>query len=234
MISPSASLHPLASVDPDAHIGPRSRIWQFCVILPGAVIGDDCNISTHCLIEGGARLGNRVTVKSGIHLWDQVVVEDDVFIGPGVAFTNDLHPRSRRRPARFASTLLRQGCSLGANSTILPVTIGRFAMVGAGAVVTKNVADFALVTGNPAKFRAWVCRCGAKLQFGDGGLARCACGLHFEKSSATTLQESPHEPCRGPAPVAATNDLTANHDRLDPVSIPVGCPRPGATCYPPD
>jgi len=181
-------------VDPDAHVGPRSRIWQFCVVLSGAVIGEDCNISSHCLIEGGARIGNRVTVKSGIYLWDQVVVEDDVFIGPGVAFTNDWHPRSRQRPARFAGTLLRHGCSLGANSTILPVTIGRFAMVGAGSVVTQNVPDFALVVGNPAKFHAWVCRCGAKLKCGDGRLAQCACGRQFEQSSATTLLELPAEP----------------------------------------
>lgn len=178
-------------MDPAADVGQRSRIWPFCVILPGAVIGDDCNISSHCLIEGGARLGNRVTVKPGIQLWDQVVVEDDVFIGPGVAFTNDLRPRSRQRTARFASTLLQQGCSLGANSTILPVTIGRFAMVGAGSVVTKNVPAHALVTGNPARIRAWVCCCGEKLQLGDDGLARCGCGRHFAKSDATTLRETP-------------------------------------------
>ena len=177
MISPEAFIHPLAAVDPDAHVGARTRIWQFCVVLSGAVIGEDCNISTHCLIEGGARIGNRVTVKSGIYLWDQVVVEDDVFIGPGVAFTNDWHPRSRQRPAQLAGTLLRHGCSLGANSTILPVTIGRFAMVGAGSVVTQNVPDFALVTGNPARFQAWVCRCGKKLPLdGDGHLAHCPCG----------------------------------------------------------
>lgn len=189
MISSKAYIHPLAVVEQDAHVGARSRIWQFCLILPGAEIGEDCNICAHCLIEGAAKIGNRVTLKSGVYLWDKVVVEDDVFIGPCVAFTNDLRPRSRRQPEQYAGTLLKQGCSLGANSTILPVMIGRFAMIGAGSVVTKNVPDHALFAGNPARFRAWVCRCGEKLQMGNGGLARCACGRHFKQSSPTTIEE---------------------------------------------
>ena len=191
VISPEASIHPLAAVAPDADVGPRTRIWQFCVVLPGAVIGDDCNICAHCMIEGGALVGNRVTVKCGIYLCDMVVVEDDVHLGPGVAFTNDLRPRSRQRHGQFTGTLLQQGCSVGSNCTILPVTIGRSAMVGAGSVVTKDVPDFALVAGNPARFRAWVCRCGEKLMLDGGGQARCTCGRQFEKSGTSTLQEIP-------------------------------------------
>ena len=190
MISPDAFIHPLAAVEPGARIGAHTRVWQFCVILPGAVIGDECNLCAHTLIEGRARLGDRVTVKSGVYLWDEVTVEDDVFIGPCVAFTNDLRPRSRQHSGHFTPTLLRQGCSLGANSTILPVIIGRFAMVGAGAVVTRDVPDHALVTGNPAKFRGWLCRCGAKLSFSPEGAAACACGRRFEQTGDFPIKEA--------------------------------------------
>lgn len=189
MISPDAFIHPLAAVEQGATIGGHSRIWQFCVIMPGAVVGTDCNICAHCLIEGKVRLGNRVTVKSGVYLWDEIMAEDDVFIGPAVAFTNDLRPRSRQHPGRFAATVLRQGCSLGANSTILPITIGCYAMVGAGAVVTRDVPDYALVTGNPARVRGWLCRCGTKLSFSSDGVSVCTCGRHFEQTGEFLIKE---------------------------------------------
>jgi UDP-2-acetamido-3-amino-2,3-dideoxy-glucuronate N-acetyltransferase len=142
--------HPNAIVESNK-IGPGSRIWAFSHILPGAVIGSDCNICDHVFIENDVIVGNRVTVKSGVQLWDGVRLEDDVFIGPNATFTNDSFPRSKQYPKEFMITLVRSGASIGANSTILPgVTIGRKAMVGAGSVITRDVPAHAIVVGNPA------------------------------------------------------------------------------------
>jgi acetyltransferase-like isoleucine patch superfamily enzyme len=122
------------------------------VVLPGAQIGAECNICSHCLIENDVIVGNRVTVKCGVQLWDGLRVEDDVFIGPNVTFTNDMHPRSKQYPDAFPRTIIHKGASIGANATILPsIEIGAGAMVGAGAVVTKSVAPNVTVVGNPAK-----------------------------------------------------------------------------------
>ncbi len=134
------------------HIGPTTRIWQFVVVLPGARIGADCNICSHVLIENDVIVGDRVTVKSGVQLWDGLCIEDDVFIGPNVTFTNDPFPRSKQYPPVFARTIVRADASIGGGATILPgITIGRRAMVGAGAVVTRSVPDGAVVVGNPAR-----------------------------------------------------------------------------------
>lgn len=134
------------------NIGAGTSIWQFCVVLPKAQIGEDCNICSHCLIENDVIVGDRVTVKCGVQLWDGLRVEDDVFIGPNVTFTNDMHPRSKQYPDEFPQTIIRRGVSIGANATILPgIEIGAGAMVGAGAVVTKRVAPNVTVVGNPAK-----------------------------------------------------------------------------------
>jgi len=135
-----------------AAIGERTRIWQFVVILPKAVIGDDCNICSHCLIENDVILGNRVTVKSGVQLWDGLRVGDDVFIGPNATFANDKFPRSRQHLEKVVETVIEEGASIGAGATILPgIRIGRRAMVGAGAVVTRSVPPNAIVVGNPAR-----------------------------------------------------------------------------------
>ena len=148
--------HPAAIVE-SKHIGPRTRIWAFAHVLAGAVIGADCNICDHVFIENDVRIGDRVTVKCGVQLWDGVVLEDDVFVGPNATFTNDLTPRSKKRPPEFLRTNVEAGASIGANATILPgITIGRNAMVGAGAVVTKNVPANAIVIGNPAYINGYV------------------------------------------------------------------------------
>jgi acetyltransferase-like isoleucine patch superfamily enzyme len=148
--------HPQAIVE-SKRIGPRTRIWAFAHVLPQAVIGADCNICDHVFIENDVRIGDRVTVKCGVQLWDGVQLEDDVFVGPNATFTNDAAPRSKKYPQEFLKTVVRAEASIGANATILPgITIGRNAMVGAGAVVTQNVPPNAIVVGNPAYINGYV------------------------------------------------------------------------------
>lgn len=145
-------IHPLADVM-GAHIDVSTNIWQYCVIFPNAKIGKECNICAQVLIENDVIIGDRVTVKSGVQIWDGVVIEDDVFIGPNVTFTNDIFPRSKHHPDKYAKTIIRKGASIGANSTIVAGhTIGENAMIGAGSVVTKDVPAAELWIGNPARF----------------------------------------------------------------------------------
>lgn len=144
-------IHELADVKSN-HIGEGTRVWQFCVVLEGAKIGKGCNLCAHTLIEGDVVIGDNVTLKSGVFLWDGTRIEDNVFIGPNATFTNDSTPRSKVYPENFKGVTVKFGASIGANATILPgITIGRYAMVGAGAVVTKDVPEFSVVVGNPAK-----------------------------------------------------------------------------------
>ena len=144
-------IHPLADVK-SQNVGQDTKIWQFCVVLEHAVIGDNCNINAQVLIENDVVIGNNVTVKSGVQLWDGTRIADDVFIGPNATFTNDPMPRSKQYPEAFLGITLKQGASIGANATLLPgITVGKKAMVGAGAVVTEDVPAYAVVVGNPAK-----------------------------------------------------------------------------------
>jgi len=144
--------HAYALVEPGAVIGPETRVWAFVHILPGARIGSECNICDHVFIENDVIVGNRVTIKSGVQLWDGVRLEDEVFIGPNATFTNDLFPRSKQYSTEMLKTYIKRGASVGANATILAgVEIGELAMVGAGAVVTRDVPAGALVVGNPAR-----------------------------------------------------------------------------------
>lgn len=149
--------HPSAIIEPGAEIGEKTRVWAFAHILPGAKIGNDCNICDHVFIENDVVVGDRVTIKSGVQLWDGVRLENDVFIGPNVTFTNDPFPRSKQHPEKYLSTIIRKGASVGANATILPgVIIGENSMVGSGSVVTGNVPQNAIVFGNPARIEGYV------------------------------------------------------------------------------
>ena len=144
-------IHPLADVH-SSQIGNNTYIWQFCVVLEGAVIGDDCNINCQVFIENDVVIGDRVTIKPGVQIWDGITIEDDVFIGPNVTFTNDLKPRSKQYPAAFLRTIVKKRASIGANATILPgIKIGENAMIGAGSVVLKDVPSNTIWAGNPAK-----------------------------------------------------------------------------------
>jgi acetyltransferase-like isoleucine patch superfamily enzyme len=145
------TIHPLASVQSEK-IGKDTTIWQFSVVLAGAKLGENCNINAHCFIENDVEIGNNVTVKSGVYLWDGLRVEDNVFIGPNVTFTNDRFPRSKQYPESFPQTIIKRGASIGAGAVILPgLIIGEHAMIGAGSVVTKDVPANAVVVGNPAR-----------------------------------------------------------------------------------
>ena len=132
-------IHELADVQ-SKQIGKGTNVWQFTVILPGAVIGEECNICSHCFIENDVKIGNQVTIKAGVYLWDGIEVEDSVFIGPNATFCNDRYPKSKNKAFHLEKILIKKGASIGANATILPgVTIGENAMIGAGAIITKDV-----------------------------------------------------------------------------------------------
>ncbi|MCU1329503.1 MAG: N-acetylglucosamine-phosphate uridyltransferase [Bryobacterales bacterium] len=181
-------IHPGAIVD-TLTIGTGTRIWAFTHVLPGVSIGDQCNIGEHCFLETGAVIGNNVTIKNGNQIWEGVTVGDGAFIGPNVSFTNDLYPRSARLPeaeARYADknwltpTVIERGASIGAGAIIVAGrTVGEFALVGAGTLVTQNVPPYAIVVGVPARRVGWVCKCGRRLHFGEIETSCVACGLNY-------------------------------------------------------
>lgn len=167
----SVFVHPNALVE-TSDVGDGTRVWAFAHLLPNARIGRDANICDHVFVENDVVLGDRVTVKSGVQLWDGLRAEDDVFIGPNATFANDRFPRSKQHPERFLTTTLCRGCSIGAGATVLGGrTIGAGAMVGAGAVVTRDVPPFSIVTGNPARIRGYV---DADRMAGDDGATDAA------------------------------------------------------------
>ncbi len=173
-------IHPLSDVQTN-QIGERTTVWQFAVILKNAVIGSNCNINCHTFIENDVVIGDNVTVKSGVYLWDGIRVEDSVFIGPNATFVNDPYPKSKQYPSVFQQTILQKGCSIGANATILGgIEIGEHALIGAGSVVTKNVKPFALMLGNPAKQIGWVNDIGEKLREISSGIYADTQGNNYE------------------------------------------------------
>lgn len=176
--------HETALVESES-IGEDTQIWAYTHVLKGGEVGCHCSIGDHCFVESGAKIGNYVTLKNGNMIWNGITLEDGVFVGPAAIFTNDLYPRSSRFPELqlangderewLAQTVVKRGASIGAGSVIIAgINIGEFAMVGAGAVVTKDVRSYSLVIGSPARHYQWVCRCGIPLAL-QCALATCEC-----------------------------------------------------------
>ena len=183
-------VHESSYVDKDVEIGDGTRIWHFCNILKGSRIGKDCGIGQNVVIGPDARIGNNVKIQNNVSVYKGVTLEDDVFCGPSCVFTNVFNPRSSiPRMDEAKNTLVRKGATIGANATIVcGNTIGRFAFIGAGAVVTKNIPDHSLVYGNPAVFKGYVCECARKLEFRNGQAVCGACGKKFKKASGNSLR----------------------------------------------
>jgi UDP-2-acetamido-3-amino-2,3-dideoxy-glucuronate N-acetyltransferase len=183
-------IHPHALCESE-DVGDGTRVWAFAHVLPGASIGERCNICDHVFVEGRVRIGDGVTVKNGVLLFDGVTIDDDVFIGPGVVFTNDRTPRAavKKTNDELLPTAVHRGATLGAGVVVVcGTTIGEFALVAAGSVVTRDVAPYALVLGNPARRRGWACECGLVL---DEALA-CSCGRSY-RSAGDGLRPVDHE-----------------------------------------
>ncbi len=184
----SYTAHPTAVIDEGCSIGNDVKIWHFSHIMPGCVIGDRCNIGQNVVISPKVVLGSNVKVQNNVSIYTGVICEDDVFLGPSMVFTNVINPRSAvNRRDQYAQTLVKKGASIGANATIVCGNdIGQFALIGAGAVVTKNVPDYALVIGNPARQTGWVSEYGHKLIFDNSGRAVCPeSGQEYELKNNT-------------------------------------------------
>ncbi|MHC4713022.1 MAG: acyltransferase [Planctomycetota bacterium] len=177
-------VHPTSIVEENVEIGPRTRIWHFCHVVGPCSIGADCNIGQNVFIARNVQIGRNVKIQNNVSVYEGVILEDDVFCGPSMVFTNVMNPRAFvSRKDEYRQTRVKKGATIGANATVVcGVTIGAFAFVGAGAVVTRDVPDFALAYGNPARREGWVCRCGEKLDIAeDAGKCR-RCSMEYEMS----------------------------------------------------
>ncbi|WP_130861672.1 acyltransferase [Bacilliculturomica massiliensis] len=176
-------VHESSYVDEPCDIASGTKIWHFSHIMKNCVIGADCNIGQNVVISPDVRLGNNVKIQNNVSVYTGVICEDDVFLGPSCVFTNVINPRSHiSRKDEYKPTIIKRGASVGANATIVcGYTIGSYALIGAGSVVTKDVPDYALMMGNPARVKGWVCQCGEKLEFNSKNEAVCAeCGAQYQ------------------------------------------------------
>ena len=182
-IGENVFIHESSYVDDGATVGAGTRIWHFCHVMPGAVIGARCSLGQNVVVMNGTRMGTNCKIQNNVSIYEGVELEDDVFCGPSMVFTNVLNPRSHvSRKSEYRKTLVRRGASIGANATIVcGVTLGEYAFIGSGAVVTSDVLPYALMLGVPARRAGWMCRCGERLP--DSGVGRCAaCGTEYERA----------------------------------------------------
>ncbi|MBI4202477.1 MAG: N-acetyltransferase [Chloroflexi bacterium] len=184
-------VHESSILDPGVRVGKGTRIWHFCHIMSGAEIGEDCNLGQNTFVGRNVKIGNKCKIQNNVSVYEGVTLEDGVFCGPSCVFTNDLNPRALYpKQGDYVPTLVRHGASIGANVTIVcGVTIGRWAFIGAGAVVTNDVPDYALVYGVPAQLRGWVCECGVKLEFKGSEAVCTACERSYVLSPHGTVEE---------------------------------------------
>jgi UDP-2-acetamido-3-amino-2,3-dideoxy-glucuronate N-acetyltransferase len=183
-ISENVFIHESSYVDEGATIGAGTKIWHFCHVMPGAVIGARCSLGPNVVVMNGTRLGANCKIQNNVSIYEGVELEADVFCGPSMVFTNVINPRSHvSRKSEYRKTLVKRGASIGANATIVcGVTLGEYAFVGAGAVVTSDVLPYALMLGVPARRIGWMCQCGERLP--DSGVGRCgACGTEYERAA---------------------------------------------------
>jgi UDP-2-acetamido-3-amino-2,3-dideoxy-glucuronate N-acetyltransferase len=175
--------HESSYIDDGASIGRGTKIWHFCHVMGGAIIGERCNLGQNVVVMSGTRLGNNVKVQNNVSIYEGVFLEDDVFCGPSCVFTNVLNPRSHiSRKSEYRKTLVRRGTSIGANATIVcGITLGEYCFIGAGAVVRSDVPAFALMVGVPARRVGWICRCGVRLQVREGRSTCGACGTAYRE-----------------------------------------------------
>lgn len=184
MTASGAFIHESAFVDDGAQIGIGTKVWHFCHVLPGAVIGADCTLGQNVVVMNGVRIGNNVKIQNNVSVYEGVELEDDVFCGPSMVFTNVNNPRSHvSRKSEYRRTLVKRGATIGANATIIcGATLAEYAFIGAGSVVTGDVAAYALMVGVPARRVGWMCQCGERLP--DSGAGSCAaCGTMYRASS---------------------------------------------------
>ncbi len=182
--------HATSCVDEGATIGEGTKIWHFCHVMPGARIGRGCSLGQNVFVASGVVIGDNVKIQNNVSVYEGVVIEDDVFLGPSMVFTNVMNPRSHvPRKDEYLRTLVRRGASIGANATIIcGVTLGRYAFVGAGAVVTADVPDHALVYGTPARVRGWMCECGEPLGSGSADTTCSRCGEKYVRQDGVVMR----------------------------------------------
>lgn len=186
--------HPSSVIDPGVKIGKGTKIWHFCHVMGETEIGEDCNLGQNVFIASGVKIGSNVKIQNNVSVYTGVILEDDVFLGPSMVFTNVINPRSHvNRRGEYQKTLVKKGATIGANATIVcGITLGEFSFVGAGAVVTRDIPAYGLVYGNPGKLQGWVCSCGERLEFsrvGDSLKATCeSCGANYLQLKAKEIK----------------------------------------------